>query len=542
MKKKYLSKNENEHLFTIPSVSLITWILIGVCFIPLASSGAPEPEIEIVKIGPTVAYAGEQITYTYYVSNPKHQPLSNVSVVDDLLGPATYVSGEQNHNEMLDHSETWIFTCTTTPDFNEIFPDQLTNIATAEGTWVHETHSAMQHIVHDTDSHTLYPFILRKDVRLNQSGEIVTYDDPDTLFSIQILKDGEILDTFSFNESSPKCIWLSPGVYNFTEINVPEGYIPDHDSIFITAGEISEYTFINIIGDNDDNGDSNDGDNDSDDGDDGDDDSGDNGNGDSGNNGDNEDNGNSEEGDSEDNGNEDNGETGDEQTTQTTRINHGYRYNDIAPVANANGPYNGFIHQEILFNGSKSSDADGLIILYRWSFGDGIIAEGATISHSYINAGIYPVTLTVIDNFGATDIDRTNVTIIVPNSPPTTPLIAGPKNGYTNTGYSYIFGAFDNNSDYISYLIDWGDGFIYQTPRFPCGQHFVLLHRWSDPGTYTITVTASDGSLASIAQKDVVIQQTLVVNNIWIIALALLALIALLLILLLSRKKNKNEE
>jgi len=83
---------------------------------------------------------------------------------------------------------------------------------------------------------------------------------------------------------------------------------------------------------------------------------------------------------------------------------------------------------------------------------------------------------------------------------------------------------------------------MYQSAMLPSGQHFVLLHRWSEPGTYTITMTASDGSLASIAQKDVTIQQALVVDNIWIIILALLILIALLLILLLSRKKDKKDE
>jgi uncharacterized repeat protein (TIGR01451 family) len=593
MKKQHISKKEKEHLFTTPSVSLITWILIGACLIPLASSCIPTPAIEVIKTGPAFAYAGETITYTYYVSNPNHQPLSSVSVIDDVCGAATYVSGEKNHNGKLDHKETWVFTCTSTPDFEAIFPDPLTNTVTAQGTWVDAPASVAHQIAEDTDSFTLYPFILRKDVIREHGGTTIDHDDPETLFTIQMSKDGEILDIFSISESAPKRIWLSPGTYEFTEITIPEGYVPDDDSITITTGVSSSFTFINVIpdngdgdngdgdngdngeGDNGDNGDNDEGDNgdgdngdgdngdngegDNGDGDNGDGDNGDNGEGDNGDgdngdgdngDGDNGDNGESDNGDGDngdngdngdgENGDDDNGEQG-EEPIQTTRKSHGFGYGNIPPIANAQGPYNALCNEEILFNASASYDPDGFIILYRWSFGDGSIREGATVTYSYSNPGTYPVTLTVIDNFGSSDINETYASIAMPNSPPTDPLIAGLHNGFTNTYYSYVIGSFDDDSDELSYLIDWGDDTTHQTTMLPSGQHFVLQHRWSKPGTYTITVTASDGSLAATSEKDVKIQEMLVVDNIWIIVLALLALIALLAILLHSRKKKKSE-
>ena len=80
-----------------------------------------------------------------------------------------------------------------------------------------------------------------------------------------------------------------------------------------------------------------------------------------------------------------------------------------------------------------------------------------------------------------------------------------------------------------------------QTGTAPSGQVVGLSHRWNSSETYTITVTASDGSLLTASEKDVVIKETIVADNIWILGLVILALIALLAILLYSKKaKNTN--
>ena len=55
------------------------------------------------------------------------------------------------------------------------------------------------------------------------------------------------------------------------------------------------------------------------------------------------------------------------------------------------------------FDASPSNDVDGTIVSYIWSFGDGTAAAGITVTHSYANTGLYNVTLTVMDNDGATD-------------------------------------------------------------------------------------------------------------------------------------------
>lgn len=224
----------------------------------------------------------------------------------------------------------------------------------------------------------------------------------------------------------------------------------------------------------------------------------------------------------------------------TTTQSHGYRYNDIAPIADANGPYTGFAKETLEFSGTASFDSDGIIITYHWSFGDGATAEGNTAAHSYSHASVYTVSLKVTDNFGLSNTDVTNATITIRNNPPN-PFISGPANGTTNTNYSYAFGSNDQDHDDITYQINWGDGTTTGTATFPSGHYFALIHSWNAPGTYTITVTASDGSLTATSEKNVIIKEIPIADNIFIIGIALLALIALLAILLYSKKaKNKT--
>ncbi|OYT28607.1 hypothetical protein B6U98_04445 [Thermoplasmatales archaeon ex4572_165] len=82
-----------------------------------------------------------------------------------------------------------------------------------------------------------------------------------------------------------------------------------------------------------------------------------------------------------------------------------------APNANPGGPYYGVAGTPVLFNGNGSSDTDGEITDYTWSFGDDNSGSGATISHTYDNEGSYLVVLTVTDAYGESHADSTTVNI-----------------------------------------------------------------------------------------------------------------------------------
>lgn len=81
-------------------------------------------------------------------------------------------------------------------------------------------------------------------------------------------------------------------------------------------------------------------------------------------------------------------------------------------------PGEGTTQTEIHFNAAASTDGDGQIVEYLWSFGDGNEASGVTVSHVYQTPGIRTVSLRVVDNDGA--IHQRNRTINISESPSVT--------------------------------------------------------------------------------------------------------------------------
>ncbi len=70
---------------------------------------------------------------------------------------------------------------------------------------------------------------------------------------------------------------------------------------------------------------------------------------------------------------------------------------NLAPVADAGGPYTGEPGQAIAFDGSASADPNGDALTYSWDFGDGATGSGVSPTHTYAAAGVYEVTLVVND-------------------------------------------------------------------------------------------------------------------------------------------------
>jgi hypothetical protein len=81
------------------------------------------------------------------------------------------------------------------------------------------------------------------------------------------------------------------------------------------------------------------------------------------------------------------------------------------PIACSGGPYYGNISEEIMFNGSKSSEQENGSLDYFWDFGDGSFGTGETVGHTYLQRGIYNVTLTVKDRNDHHSVDETFASI-----------------------------------------------------------------------------------------------------------------------------------
>ncbi|MET0932065.1 MAG: PKD domain-containing protein [Mycetocola sp.] len=82
-------------------------------------------------------------------------------------------------------------------------------------------------------------------------------------------------------------------------------------------------------------------------------------------------------------------------------------------------------------DGRASTDSDGTIASYAWSFGDGGTDTGSQASHTYATAGTKTITLTVTDNEGATATTSRTVTA---TSPPQSGSLAADAFERTVTG------------------------------------------------------------------------------------------------------------
>jgi len=142
----------------------------------------------------------------------------------------------------------------------------------------------------------------------------------------------------------------------------------------------------------------------------------------------------------------------------------------------------------IYFNASESYDLDGQIESYVWDFGDGKNATGITTSHSYIEDGVYTVTLTVTDDDG--DVGSASSTKTVSNR---LPVASFTENATEVLTYETIH--FDASSSYdvdgviVSYFWDFGDGAL--------GTSKTVNHQYTDNGKYTVTLTLTDNDGAT---------------------------------------------
>jgi hypothetical protein len=74
---------------------------------------------------------------------------------------------------------------------------------------------------------------------------------------------------------------------------------------------------------------------------------------------------------------------------------------NFEPRAKISVPSEGYVGQEILFDGSQSFDQNGDPLDFRWNFGDGNSGNGEKVSHVYQNPGEYLITLTVDDGMAS---------------------------------------------------------------------------------------------------------------------------------------------
>ena len=161
-------------------------------------------------------------------------------------------------------------------------------------------------------------------------------------------------------------------------------------------------------------------------------------------------------------------------------------------VADAGGPYFGEIGENINIIGSASGGTPPYT--FTWDLdndGNYDDATGASITHSWDEAGVFVISLKVIDSKGKTDIDDTTVTI--ENQAPSTPIVTGPGSGRIKVEYTYTATSTDPEGDQIYYYFDWGDGTnTGWIGPYNSGETASAKHTWTEKGNYVIRVKAKD--------------------------------------------------
>jgi len=116
----------------------------------------------------------------------------------------------------------------------------------------------------------------------------------------------------------------------------------------------------------------------------------------------------------------------------------------------------------------------------------GYIIAGATMPDGWMGLGSSP----------PYTVEGTNVWLIKiagENLPPDAPTIDGPPSGKTNVEYEYTFVTADSEEDDVSYFVDWDDNTTSDwTDYVTSGTEIILIHSWSEQGTYIVKAKARD--------------------------------------------------
>ncbi len=158
------------------------------------------------------------------------------------------------------------------------------------------------------------------------------------------------------------------------------------------------------------------------------------------------------------------------------------------PLCDADGTYSGQVNQDIVFDGSGSTDPDGVIASYLWVFGDGATAGGVSPTHAYATSGSFTVTLCVTDDGGLESCCATSANVA--EDPPPVCMAGGPYAGFPNTDIALDASGSSDNGSIVAYAWEFGDG--------ATGTGEMVTHSYAATGTFTVTLCVTDNESSEV--------------------------------------------
>lgn len=162
---------------------------------------------------------------------------------------------------------------------------------------------------------------------------------------------------------------------------------------------------------------------------------------------------------------------------------------------------------DVTFDASTSTDPDGTIVAYAWTFGDGNAGTGSVVRHQYQQAGTYAVTLKVTDDRGLTG-SLTQDVFVVASAAPTASFTFSPSSPRPEETITFNASASRaaTGRQIVSYDWEFGTG--------RTGTGVTTTKTYSLPGTYVVTLVVTDniGNKGTATQSVPVRSATLVAS------------------------------
>jgi PKD repeat protein len=177
------------------------------------------------------------------------------------------------------------------------------------------------------------------------------------------------------------------------------------------------------------------------------------------------------------------------------------------PIANFTAaPTSGTAPLVVVFNAAASSDPDGTIDSYHWSFGDSATAGTKNTTHTYVSEGAYVVTLTVEDNEGAIATESMIILVSAPgNQLPVADFTADPEGSFfvPRTIDFDASASHDPDGSIVAYQWDFGDG--------GNGAGKITSHEYTSYGTYNVILTIFDNTGAPASHIQEIVLRPLII-------------------------------